>query len=498
MSDLVLGVDSSTQSCKVEVRTCDGELISSGGALHPATRAPASEQPAQAWWQALVVATRTALEALPAAYTADSVRAMSVAGQCHGAVLLGRDQSVLRPVKLWNDTTAAGEVARLRDEIGAAAWIRATGSLPTAAFTIGKLGWVAEREPDVWAATRSVVLPHDWLTLQLTGELVTDRSEASGTGYYDSAAGRYLPEIIDRATRDRGTRGRDPAGVDLKLPRVLGPSESAGTLTALAAAELGLPAGIVVGPGGGDQHVSALGLGVVPGEVVYSVGTSGVVFTTSLDPVYDDSGQVDGVADATGHWLPLSSTLNAAKVADRMASWLGVDHDTLGKLAEQAPADPDRPVMAPFLDGERKPDLPGATGLIAGLSNDTDRTGLALAAVEGLVLGLITSRDSLTRAGVAQQDGVLVIGGGARLAALTQVLADFDGRPVHRPAVEEAVARGACVQAAAVLAGVDVTAVRDAWRPETRLVANPRSDRNQTAVLERYRTLASWRGMDRA
>lgn len=493
MSDLVLGVDSSTQSCKVEVRTTDGELISSGSAPHPPTRPPSSEQPAQAWWDALVVATRTALDALPAAHSPDRIAALSVAGQCHGAVLLGDDHAILRPVKLWNDTTAADQVARLRREIGAEEWIRATGSLPTAAFTVGKLAWVADHEPDVWARTRTVLLPHDWLTLRLTGRLVTDRSEASGTGYYDSSAGRYVPEIIDRAVRGRG-----PTGGELNLPEVLGPDESAGTLLPEAAAELGLRAGIPIGPGGGDQHVSALGLGVVPGEVVYSIGTSGVVFTTSLDPVHDRSGQVDGVADATGHWLPLSSTLNAAKVADRMAVWLGVDHQGLGELADRAPATADRPVMAPFLDGERKPDLPQATGLLAGLTNDTDRPGLALAAVEGLVLGLVSSRDALTSAGVTQTDEVLVIGGGARLGAVSQVLADFDGRPVRRPEVEEAVARGACVQAAAVLAGCEVTDVRDMWRPTTRLVATPRPDRHQGAVLERYRTLAGWRGMDRA
>lgn len=493
MSDLVLGVDSSTQSCKVEVRSTAGELISSGSAAHPATRPPASEQPADAWWEALVAATRTALAALPAPHTADRIAALSVAGQCHGAVLLGADHDVLRPVKLWNDTTAADQVNRLRREIGAEQWIRAVGSLPTAAFTVGKLAWVAEQEPEVWGRTRTVVLPHDWLTFRLTGRLVTDRSEASGTGYYDSTANRYLPEIIDLAAAGHG-----PGGDDLQLPEVLGASEAAGELRSEAAAALGLRAGIPVGPGGGDQHVSALGLGVLPGQVVYSIGTSGVVFTTSHDPVHDLTGQVDGVADATGHWLPLSSTLNAAKVADRVAAWLGVDHATLGQLAEQAPATPDRPVMAPFLDGERKPDLPHATGLLAGLSNDTDRSGLALAAIEGLVLGLVTSRTALTRAGVEQEGKVLVIGGGARLPAITQALADFDGHPVHRPAVTEAVTRGACVQAAAVLAGRSVTEVRDEWRPATEMLAVPRPARYQAEVLARYRTLAGWRGMDRS
>jgi xylulokinase len=252
------------------------------------------------------------------------------------------------------------------------------------------VAWVAESEPETWARTRSILLPHDWLTRELTGAAVTDRSDASGTGYFDSTTSTYLRNLIDLAAA-----GRRPGGDDLELPAVLGPSQAAGELTHAAAAALGLSAGILVGPGAGDQHASALGLGVGPGDLVYSLGTSGVVFTTSLEPVYDTSGRVDGVADATGHWLPLVSTLNAAKVSDVVSTWIGDDHTELGRLAEAAPAGADRPIMAPFLDGERTPDLPHATGLLAGLTGATGRPGLALAALEGLVLGLVSGRRAL-------------------------------------------------------------------------------------------------------
>lgn len=494
MTKLVMGVDSSTQSCKVELRDADsGELFASGTAPHPPTQPPVSEQDPSAWWQALVEAARQVINRLPGGLLASDVAAVSVAAQCHGLVLLDEHGDVLRRAKLWNDTTASTYNDALRDKIGREEWIRHTGSLPTAAFTLGKVAWVADREPETWVRTRSILLPHDWLTRELADVAVTDRSDASGTGYFDSTTDSYLRSLIDVATAGRG-----PAGDDLELPVVLGPSQAAGELTPGAAAALGLTAGIPVGPGAGDQHASALGIGVGPGDVVYSLGTSGVVFTTSLEPVHDASGRVDGVADATGHWLPLVSTLNAAKVADAMCRWLGIDHAELGRLAEAAPADADRPIMAPFLDGERTPDLPHATALLAGLTGGTGRPGLALAALEGLVLGLVSGRKALKDAGVGIEGRVLAVGGASRLAALTQVLADFDGHVIHGTDVREAVARGAAIQAAALLAGREVTAVRDEWRPPVRPMAEPRAGRGQDEVFHRYQVLAGWRGMDTA
>lgn len=370
MSALVLGIDSSTQSCKAELRSApDGDLVASGSAPHPRTRPPTSEQPASSWWDALVPAVRKAIGGLPQPWRPADVVAVSVAAQCHGLVLLDHRDEVIRPVKLWNDITSAPQIERLRGMIGPEAWIETVGSLPTAAFTIGKVAWVAEHEPHQLARASTIVLPHDWLTYQLTGQLVTDRSDASGTGYFDSAADMYRRDLLELAIGRPST---------VTLPTVLGPDDQAGMLLSGPAEQLGLRTGIPVGPGGGDQHLSALGLGVRPGEIVYSIGTSGVVFTSADHPVRDGSGMVDGVADATGRWLPLCSTLNAAKVADTVAGWLGVDHDGLGDLAAAADADPDRPVLAAFFDGERKPDLPHATGVLAGLTSATRREAFAL------------------------------------------------------------------------------------------------------------------------
>lgn len=252
---LVLGVDSSTQSTKVEARELSsGEVVATSSAKHPATHPPVSEQDPAAWWDALVVAVGQLGE-----HRRDVV-AVSVAGQQHGLVLCDADGLPLRDAKLWNDTTSASNADALVRAVDARTWARRTGSVPVAAFTISKLAWVAEHEPDVIARTAMVMLPHDWLTWKLSGSHVTDRGDASGTGWFDPSANQYLPDLVRQVVDDG-------AGWIDRLPRVLGPSDVAGELSAVAAAELGLPIGIVVGPGSGDNMAAALGLGLGSGDV---------------------------------------------------------------------------------------------------------------------------------------------------------------------------------------------------------------------------------------
>jgi xylulokinase len=266
----VIGVDSSTQSCKVEVRDADtGRLLGSGAAPHPPAFPPRSEQHPCDWVAASIVATRAALASCEQSV---AVQAISVAAQCHGLVLLDSVGQPMRAAKLWNDTTGAVNLARLVDRIGARRWVVRIGSLPTAAFTIAKLAWVAEHEPRLLDRVATILLPHDYLTYWLTGAKVTDRSDASGTGYFDSTAHDWIPEYLNLAAGMGDWRS--------KLPTVLGPTDSAGTVRAAAAEELGLPAGVVVGPGGGDQHAGYLGLGLTDGDQYFGIGTSGVVCPT--------------------------------------------------------------------------------------------------------------------------------------------------------------------------------------------------------------------------
>lgn len=464
---VVAGVDTSTQSCTVELRdSSDGTLLGSGRTPHPPTWPPVSEQDPAAWWEALQVALGLALA--DARLQSTTIDAISVAGQCHGLIMLDSRGNVLRPAKLWNDTSSSPQASRLVAELGLAGWANSVGSVPTAAFTITKLAWVAENEPQYLPQIAHILLPHDYLSYRLTGRAITDRSEASGTGYYSAHEGRWLTEHLDQFVS---------SSVDWSplLPKVLGPSDPAGLVTAEAAEALGLRRDVIVGPGGGDQHVGALGIGLAPREVLYSLGTSGVVMTTSPTPVHDVTGWVDGVADAAGGWLPLVCTLNATKVTNLFANLLGVDLAELTRLALASERRPDRMVLAAFLDGERSPDRPGSRGLLGGIRADATREEFAFAAFEGVLLGLVRGHEAIRSCGVAADGAVIATGGGARSEAYLQILADLLGTPVETRDAPEAVARGAAVQAAAVLQGLDVRGVRDSWRPPTSTVVEPRA-----------------------
>ncbi|WEV59817.1 xylulokinase [Bifidobacterium sp. ESL0728] len=495
MATLVMGVDSSTQSCKVELRDAfDGKLVGHGKSPHPSTKPPKSEQYASDWWDALVKATHQAIDGLQEGYCANDVFAISISAQCHGLVMLDENDTVIRKVKLWNDTTTSPQNDDLIRSIGKEEWIHLVGSLPTAAFTASKVAYMAREEPEIWKRVKTVMLPHDYLTFRLTGRYTTDRSDASNTGYYDSFNSRYLPEVFNMAVDGDG-----PQLEDINLPEVLGPEESAGVLLDQPAKELGLRSGIKIGPGGGDQEVSSLGLGILPGDLALSLGTSGVTFTVSQKPIYDDTGLVNGVADAAGGWLPLTCVLNCAQVFSIVASWLGVGLEELNVLASNAPTNAERPIFVAYLNGERTPNLPLATASISGLTSDTTRESLALSLVEGIAMGMDSGRRAMIDAG-AQLDGTIIATGGAMHSpAFLQALADFMGQDICGTDVEQAVARGAAIQAAAVLREEKVTEVRNQWKPKRTVLASPRSVAvsHSDEVIERYRIASKWRGLDR-
>ncbi|MGE3289327.1 MAG: xylulokinase [Pseudonocardia sp.] len=425
---LVAGVDSSTQSCKVVVRdAATGALVRSGRATHP----EGTEVHPDAWWSALE-------SAIADAGGLDDVAAVAVGAQQHGMVCLDERGRVVRPALLWNDTRSARAAADLVAELGGgAAWADAVGSVPLASFTVTKLRWLAEHEPDAAAATAAVCLPHDWLTWRLGGSpgldaLRTDRGDASGTGYWSPATGTYRPDLLERAL------GHVPL-----VPDVLGPVGQAGQTAG----------GAVLGPGTGDNAAAALGIGAGPGDAVVSIGTSGVASSVAASPTADATGIVAGFADATGRYLPLVCTLNAARVLDAVAGLLRVDHAELSRLALSAPPGAGGLVLVPYLEGERTPDRPDATGAVHGLRLATATPAhLARAAVEGLLCGLADGLDALEAAG-ADVRRVLLVGGGARSEAVRRIAPAVLGRPVLVPPAGEYVADGAARQAAWVLAG---------------------------------------------
>ncbi|QGN57734.1 xylulokinase [Nostocoides sp. HKS02] len=441
---LVAGVDSSTQSCKVVVRdAASGRLVRRGSAPHPA----GTEVDPASWWEALT-------EAVDAAGGLGDVSAISVAGQQHGMVGLDADGRVVRPALLWNDTRSASAAAALvrelgegDDALGAARWAQAVGSVPVAALTVTKLRWLADAEPDHAARVAAVALPHDWLTWRLTGAesldtLVTDRSDASGTGYFDAVSGKYRRDLLALALR------REEGEVShIVLPRVLGPHQAAGRGTA----ELDL-AHLVVGPGCGDNAGAALGLGLEAGATMVSLGTSGVVASVSHTPTTDPSGTVAGFADATGKFLPLACTLNGARVFDATAQLLGVDHEKLSQLALSAGPGSGGLVLVPYFEGERTPNLPAATGELHGITLESlTAPHLALAAFEGLA-GLLGAAMSGMRDQGVVITSVTLVGGGSRSEAFRVVAARTWDLPVTVPDIGEDVADGAARQAAWVLA----------------------------------------------
>lgn len=437
---LVVGVDSSTQSCKVVVRDAEtGALVRSGSAPHP----EGTEVDPAAWWNALRLAVERA-------GGVEDVAAVSVAGQQHGMVCLAESGEVVRPALLWNDTRSARAADDLIEELGGpAAWADAVGVVPVASVTVTKLRWLARHEPESVARTAAVCLPHDYLTWRLRGDgdlasLTTDRGDASGTGYYAPATGTYRPELLTMAL-----------GKEVLLPTVLGPSDTAGRVAAGDLRQASDRPGAVIGAGTGDNMAAALGVGAEPGDVVVSVGTSGTAFAVADKPSADALGLVAGFADATGRFLPLVCTLNAARVLDASARMLGVDHERFAELALSAPPGADGLVLVPYLEGERTPNLPLATGALHGLrlANATP-AHQARASVEGMLCGLADALDALVAQGV-RTDRVLLIGGGARSAAVRAIAPTVLGRPVLVPEPGEYVADGAARQAAWALTGTD-------------------------------------------
>ncbi|MGZ8761884.1 MAG: xylulokinase [Acidimicrobiia bacterium] len=448
---LVMGVDSSTQSTKVEVRDAEtGARVGAGRAPHAMTSPPRSEQFPEDWWDALVAARRIAEREHPA-------DAVSVAAQQHGLVVVDPNGSVIRPAKLWNDTESAPDAGWLRSQLdgGAAAWAEACGSVPLAAFTITKLSWLHRSEPEAFARIARVGLPHDWLAWRLTGEWTTDRGDASGTGYWSPAENRWRTDLLDIVDAET-----DWAAA---LPTVLEATAALGT---------------------GDNMAAALGLGLRPGDVAISLGTSGTVFAVSDTPTSDPTGAVAGFADASGRFLPLVCTLNATRVTNAVARLLGVDLGQLDALAAEASPGAGGVTVLPYFDGERTPDRPDATGVVSGLRADVNREQLARAAFEGVVCGLLDGLDALRAIGVPVEGGRLfLVGGGAQSAMYRQVVADLAQRAVTLPGETELVTLGAAVQAAARLQEQSIAAVQAAWDVGRGSDVEPRIDESAAAAV---------------
>lgn len=468
----VAGVDSSTQATKVVVvDPTDGSVVREARRAHP----EGTEVDPRHWW--------TALSAALDEVGTDDVAAIAVAGQQHGMVLCDGRGEPVRDALLWNDTRSADAAHDLVSELsqdgkhGVDAWADAVGTVPVASITATKLRWTAREEPQNAERARSVMLPHDWLTWRLRGgaragvEAVTDRGDASGTGYWSPARERYRPDLLELAF-----------GRELDVPRIASPGEDVGR-----GHEHGPAKGLVVGPGTGDNMAAALAIGSAPGELIVSIGTSGTVFASADSPTADPSGLVAGFADARGRYLPLVCTLNAARVLGVGATLLGVEPDGFDDLALAAAPGAGGLVLVPYLEGERTPDRPDASGTIAGLTGaNGTRENLARATVEGMLCGLAAGVEALADVGVAGER-ILLIGGGSRSRAVAAIAPAVFGLDVEVLAPAEYVALGAARQAAWALNGEE-----PAWRvPRESVIEATDADReNARAVRAAYARVA--------
>ena len=459
-NQLIAGVDSSTQSVKIVIRAADtGELVREGRAPHP----DGTEVDPIHW--------KTALDsAIAQAGGLDDVAAISVGGQQHGMVALDESGEVIRPALLWNDTRSAAQAQSLNSEMGGNQAIAdAVGSVLVASFTASKVRWMAENEKKNADRVHSIALPHDWLSWQLQGgkdfsKLFTDRSDASGTGYFDPKSSTYRRDILAKALlSDR----------DIHLPTIIAPSTFGGTTTS----------GIPIAPGAGDNAGAALGVQAEPGDVVISLGTSGTAFAVSTTSTHDSSGAVAGFADASGRFLPLVCTLNAARIFDAATTILGKTHDEVGALALSSIPGAHGLTLLPYFEGERTPNRPSATGVFSGMNiANSNPADIARAMIEGMLSGLADAVQALSDLGVDIKR-VLIIGGAAKNPAVGQIASSLFGRPVLIPPAGEYVADGAAKQAAWALLGGATPPVWDLGKAtHIEAAATPE-------VLEKYRTL---------
>lgn len=458
---LVAGIDSSTQSTKVLiVDVASGEIVREGKASHPNS----TEVHPDAWWQAL-------REAVAKAGGIDDVGAVAIAGQQHGMVCLDSAGEVIRPALLWNDVRSAEAAKALTAEKGIDWWVNACGSAPVASLTVTKLRWLADAEPENARRIAAICLPHDWLTWRLSGstdinDLTTDRSDASGTGYLDCESATYRRDILALALRISEEEAQR-----IILPRIAEPYEVVATVAGTD---------IPIGPGCGDNAGAALALDLDAGRASLSIGTSGVVAAISEAPVHDSSGAVNGFMSADGRWLPLACTLNGSLIQDYFCSLLAVSYDDLDGLALRGDPGSGGMTMVPFFVGERTPNLPMAQASIHGITPVAmTRENVARLAFEGLACLMAGALEQVRSTG-ARIDSLILVGGGAKSAALRDILPAVLDLSIDLPRPGEYVALGAALQAARVL-----NPATPAWPVE--IIERLDASRSDAQIYERYK-----------
>jgi xylulokinase len=448
---MYLGIDLGTSEVKLLLLGTDGRVVGQAGVPLDVSRPQPlwSEQAPADWWQATEAAVATLRAAHPQAWA--ELRAIGLSGQMHGAVLLGDDDQVLRPAILWNDGRSHAEC----DELTAAAprLHAIAGNLAMPGFTAPKLLWVRKHEPEVFARVRSVLLPKDYLALQLTGEKIGDPSDAAGTLWLDVAARDWSDELLAATGLTRA-----------QMPRLVESDRPSATLRPALAAAWGLPAGVLVASGAGDNAASAIGIGATqPGDGFISLGTSGVLFVVNDQFRPNPASAVHAFCHARpGRWHQMSVMLSAASCLKWFTKLSGAA-DEAALLAEVAALPPGArdtaPLFLPYLAGERTPHNDAfATGTFHGLTHESDRAACAWAVLEGVAFGLADGLAALQAAGT-QVQRLSLVGGGARSALWAQLIADALDVEIVRHAGGEAGGALGAARLAWLAAGGDEASV---------------------------------------
>lgn len=438
---LTIGIDSGTQSTKAIVLDLEtGAIVAQASRHHdliPGLPAGHLEQHPEDWWQALDGSVRECLDSLGDRRA--EVRAIGVSGQQHGLVVLDANDAVIRPAKLWCDTSTVSQCEAFENAFGGkAGLIERTGNAMLPGYTIPKLLWLKENEPDAFAKVATILLPHDYLNFRLTGVKRMEYGDASGTGVLKVRTREWDLDLL---------RFVD-ARAEAMLPELGSSNAVHGTLCPDLAKSWGLQGEVLVSSGGGDNMMGAIGTGNLGGGVVTaSFGTSGTLYACSEKPIVDPGGEVAAFCDSTDRWLPLVCTMNVTVVTEQVRGWFGWDLERLEKEIASVPAGAGGVSFLPYLNGERTPNLPRGCGVLHGLggSNATP-AALARSAMEGATLGLGYGLRRFAELGVNPSE-IRLTGGGSKSAVWRQIAADVFGVPVVGLATAEGAGLGAAIQA---------------------------------------------------
>lgn len=477
-----LGIDCGTQSLKViawEAGT--GRFVSASRAYDLISNLPPGhkEQDPQVWIDAL---EQCMAELAQKTNLISGVEAIGISGQQHGLVVLDEHDQVIRPAKLWNDTSTDRQCTRIVEAFGGLDAYRAEigNSLPPG-FTASKLLWIKENEPANYQKINAFFLPHDYLNFYLTGEKVAEAGDASGTGYFDVRNRRWSSGVLTAIDPDRD--------LAQALPNLISSATPAGQLRSELAERWGVPQRAIASSGGGDNMMGAIGTGnVSTGLMTVSLGTSGTIYSYSDTAVIDPGGEIAAFCDSTGGWLPLGCTMNVTVATEMIRkSLLNVDHQAFSEAVDSIPPGAEGLILLPYLEGERMPPVSQGTGVLLGLRPSTSTPAhLARAAMEGVTLGLEYGLDRLQKLGMTPKE-IRLIGGGAKSPVWRQMAADIFNVSVVSPVNEEGPAFGAAIQAMWAHTGEDIqrlAAEHVKLDESTRCAPKPNS-------VERYRQVSA-------